>query len=152
MTIQINSPVNLDNVIGTRTHKLCKRVVCLDTGEVFASVSDAAESAGVSQSFMSAHCLGRTRTCKGKHYAYVSHTSENFEALTARLRSMSAEMADYLAWKAERDATRKANEERQRLMARLEQRRKSYENAQTRAQRALERMQEAERELNELTA
>ena len=46
-----------------------RRVVCLETGEVFDSVSEAARAAGVSQSNISACLNGKARTAAGLHWA-----------------------------------------------------------------------------------
>ena len=43
-------------------------VECVETGEVFKSIIDAARSAGCTKSSMSNHLNGRFKTVKGKHY------------------------------------------------------------------------------------
>lgn len=161
MTINLNKQSIINNTIGNRTHHSCKPVICLETGEVYNSAVDAAEANGASISSMSNCCTGKTRSCKGKHFIYVSHTSENLDALATRIRVLSMEhnelerkAALWDAYESERVAKRKAEEERQRTFdkakAKLERHKIALENAQARVQRALERMQEAERELEEL--
>lgn len=48
-------------------------VVCVETGRVFDSETDAANSVGVSQAAISACCYGTIITCAGKHWAFASN-------------------------------------------------------------------------------
>ena len=48
MNININNSVSLQNVLGTHVHHLCKPVINLTTGEVYASALDAANILNVS--------------------------------------------------------------------------------------------------------
>lgn len=48
-----------------------KKVTCLETNQIFESVKDAAEFAGVTPSNMTRHLKGCQASCKGKHFAYV---------------------------------------------------------------------------------
>lgn len=55
----------------TRTNAHCrKRVVCIETGEVFESVKSAGESLGVNPSNISAILKGRQKSVKGLHFKY----------------------------------------------------------------------------------
>lgn len=46
-----------------------KKVICIETGEIFNSVKEASEKHGLTS--LSAHLKGRHKTCKGNHYKYV---------------------------------------------------------------------------------
>lgn len=100
---------------GVHTFPNAKPVVCIETGEVFTSVLDAAAAAGVTDSSMVCHLKGRVKTCKGKHYCYLSKTNENLDAIVTRLRETSAMEEDAQKWRAyqaEQEAIRKAEQKR----------------------------------------
>ena len=64
-----------------------KMVICIDTGEVFTSGVDTAESINVHPSVISLCCTGRIKTVKGKRYCYVKDLAKNLESLTNSLQS-----------------------------------------------------------------
>lgn len=100
---------------GKRTNKNTKAVLCIETGEVWSSSADAAESIGVHFSVMSAACTGRIKTCHGKHYCYLNEALENLNAVMSRLREASSMESDAKKWRAleaEKEAARKAEERR----------------------------------------
>lgn len=47
-----------------------KRVVCLETGEIFETVTAAAKAVNRSPKTMSAHLMGRSKTCADLHFEY----------------------------------------------------------------------------------
>lgn len=61
---------------GTRnqrfSQKLKKRVVCLETGQVFDSVKDASESNHINYSSLSSTLHGRQKTAGGYHWEYAA--------------------------------------------------------------------------------
>ena len=146
----------------------CKPVICLDTGDVFTSCFDAAESIGVHFSAMSAHLRGKTRTIHGKRYMYLSRVSEGLDAIVTRLRETSAIEEDAKKWQAyqaEQDAIRKAEEERQaqarkaredlldqiaKAEAKVARRTEIRDRKAEETRFAVERLMEAERELEAL--
>lgn len=91
MNININNPVSIQNVLGTHVHHLCKPVINLTTGEVYASALDAAKILNVSKSTVSYACTGRLRMCKGYELRYVDHASGNINVLLAEIRKLYAE-------------------------------------------------------------
>lgn len=48
-----------------------KKIVCIETGEIFESVKDAGEKMNVSASSISHHLKGRQKTAKGFHFEYL---------------------------------------------------------------------------------
>lgn len=48
-----------------------KKVICIESGQIFNSVKEASEYLNVHPSSISAHLKGRYKTCKGKHFTYV---------------------------------------------------------------------------------
>ena len=57
-------------------HKKSKKVKCVETGEVFNSVSEAAEHIGCTSSFISFACNGRAKSAYGFHWKYVEEETE----------------------------------------------------------------------------
>ena len=117
--INIQNEANI-KAKGNLNSKKCKPVICIDTGEVFTSGIDAAEHAGVSQSVISACCLGKIRTANGKRYCYLSRVIENLDPIVTRLRETAAVEEDAKRWKAyqaEQEAIRKEEEKRQAEIA-----------------------------------
>ena len=108
---------------GQFTSKRCKPVICVDNGKVFTSMLDAADYAGVANPSMVAHLQGKTRTCGGKHFCYLSRVTENLDAIVTRLRETAAVEADAKKWReyqAEQEAIRKAEEKRAEDIAKAE--------------------------------
>ena len=87
---QANFNANGNHTGGNRN----KPVINLDTGATYASATDAAEALGCSIYVVSACCLGKIRTCKGYHLAYVAHASQNVDILAERIRSMHEEKSE----------------------------------------------------------
>lgn len=136
MTINFNNAAIINDAIGTRTHKLCKQVICLDNGNVYASAKDAAEAMGVSYAAMAMCCRGEIHSVKGNHFAYASHTSENLDALTSRLRTMTANQSGLEQKAAAYDVMKEA-------IANVNKRRAAFEKAKA-------ELEAAEKELSAL--
>ena len=76
------------NAEGKLNNRKCKPVICIDTGEVYTSVTDAAEHNGVDVSSMSWACAGKTKLCKGKRFCFVADMSEHYEEIARHIREM----------------------------------------------------------------
>lgn len=92
-----------------------KAVCCLDTGEVFPSLTDAAKAHGIDLSHLAKCCRGELPLAKGRRYFYVKLASENMESIVSYIRELHSKAnaggydPEYIAWKAEKErATRKA--------------------------------------------
>ena len=48
-----------------------KKILCVETGEIFESISDASRKTGVDFRLISAVCLGKRKTTGGYHWAYA---------------------------------------------------------------------------------
>lgn len=66
----VNVVQGTDNVVKFSGHST-KIVECIETGEIFKMVKEAAESAGVNSSLMSKHINGKCQHILGKHYRIV---------------------------------------------------------------------------------
>ena len=167
-TINIQNEANI-KAKGTRTNHCTKPIICVETGEVFTSVTDAAEFAGVSLHNMSMHLTGKARQCKGKHYCYLSRSIESLDVVMHRLRETSAMEDDARKWReyqAEQEAIRKAEEKRieeerkakeeyeanvQKAADKIERRHKMCERLKQQLDEAYRRATEAEKEYEALT-
>lgn len=140
-TITINEKATI-KANGALTSGHCKPIICIDTGEVYTSVTDAAEAVNTSITNMSSHLCGKSKSVKGKHFCYLAKVNESLDAITTRLRETSEMEAKAKMWDAmmaEQEAARKAEEKRQAAIAKLEARatamnekyRKKYEEAMT---------------------
>lgn len=142
---------------GELNSRKCKRVICIDTGEVFTSAKDAAKKAGVHFSTMSAVCLGKLKTAGGKRYCYLSDAMENLDAIVCRLRETSSVEEDARKWRAyqaQQEAARKEKERRQAEVSKVEEQLARQnaicERLQAQLTRAEQRRVETENRLNEL--
>ena len=66
--------------------KNAKPVLCIDTGLIYASLTDAAEDVGVTVTALSSCLRGKTNSCKGMSWC--------FEDITGRIRRANAEVED----------------------------------------------------------
>lgn len=167
-TINIQNEANI-NAKGKLNCYRCKPVICLETGDVFTSVADAAEYVGVHQGNMSQHLRGKLRSIKGKHYCYLSRATESLDAIVTRLRETSSMEADALKWRAyqaEQEAIRKAEEKRiaderkakeeyeaavEKAKAKVERRHRMCSRLEQQYHEAIARAMEAEKEYEALT-
>ena len=160
---------------GTHTMRNNKPVICVDTGEVFASITDAAEHLGVRSTNISKVVTGVYKTCKGMRFCLLSRATENLDILAGQIRTMNADAEDARKWRAhqaEQEAIRKAEEDRiraeqeriaaierakaeheerkKKLEARLERRKRIIERIEAELRRAKERYAETWDELDAL--
>ena len=141
ITVQSESKVK---ATGEHFNGNTKPVFCITTGEVFASVTDAAKAVGSSQNNLSAHLAGITSHCKGKHFCFISKVTEHLDEIASEFRIRSEKVAAYDKIIAEQEAVKKANEEFAKHKANIEKLRKQLE-------KEMASMQEAEAQLNALT-
>ena len=126
-TINIQNEANI-KAEGKLNSVRCKPIICIETGEVFTSVTDAAEHFGVYAQNLSLHLTGKRRSIKGKHFCYLSRVTESLDSIVTRLRETSAIEADAKKWQAyqaEQEAIRIAEAKR------AEEARKAEEKRQT---------------------
>ena len=130
MTINIQKCSNV-TVNGHHSHKNCKAVYCIDTGEMYASAIDAAEANGVSQASMSWTLNGRSKTSNGKRFCYVSKMMEHLEEINQANRIRSAKVAAYDADADRRNALAKAQEDVEKYEAKVAELRRQLEEAES---------------------
>ena len=145
-TINIQNEANI-KAKGTHSGTVSKPVICIETGDVYVSLTDAAEAVGTTLTNMSAHLCGKSRSVKGKHFCYLSRVNESLDAIVTRLRETSAVEDDARKWReyqAEQEAIRKAEEKRQAEIAKADAK---VERCQTIRDRIAAQLAEAERNL-----
>lgn len=119
MTINLQNCSNV-TVNGHHSHKNCKPVYCITTGEIYASALDAAEANGVTHPTMSNVLTGKSKTCNGKRFCFVSKMMEYLEEINEANRSRVAKVAAYDADIERRNAIAKAQEKVDKCKANIE--------------------------------
>lgn len=74
--------------------KNAKPVLCIDTGFIYASLTDAAEDVGVTVTALSSCLRGKTNSCKGMSWCFVKESANHIEDITGRIRQANAEVED----------------------------------------------------------
>lgn len=152
MTINIHDKSTI-KATGKHYNGNCKPVFCITTGEVFASLTDVAESIGTSVNNVSCAVTGKIRTCKGKRFCLISNVTDHLDEIAETIRVREEKLAKYDAIiaeeariKAEQEAARRAEEERIRTKQRAQEK---LEKCKAEYNKKLAALQEAERLLQE---
>lgn len=74
--------------------KNAKPVLCIDTGLIYASLTDAAEDVGVTVTALSSCLRGKTNSCKGMSWCFVKESANHIDDITGRIRQANAEAED----------------------------------------------------------
>lgn len=128
---------------GNLRNKNAKPVFCIDTGEVYSSVTDAAEAVGVHTSTMVWALTGRTQKCKGKRYCYVSHITEHLDEIANNMRKRETKVRAY-------DEMIYAQHAYLRATENYESRKAKVEKIKQMLEKEMELLEQAELELNNL--
>lgn len=72
---------------GTHTNGNCKEVYCITDSRTYASVTDAADAAGVTQATMSNHLKRGTKSCNGKQYCFLNQLAEYHDHIATHNRN-----------------------------------------------------------------
>lgn len=113
MTINIRRATNV-TATGRHVNKNSKPVFCITDGAVYASVSDAAESLKVDNSTMSCAVTGKSKTCKGKRYCFISDVMEYLDEISENLRIRNEKVVAYDAMVAKSEAAKNLEKHRAR--------------------------------------
>ncbi len=150
------------NAKGKLNSRKCKPVICIDTGEVYTSATDAAQDNGTTIYGISTVCLGKAKTANGKRFCYVQDFPEHISDITSRISAMNkgyAEMMEkakaYDAMIAEQKEKEKEAEAHEKIITKakekLERRKEIYARKKSELDEAYQYVKEAERELETLT-
>ena len=148
---------------GAHTHPNSRPIICIETGEVFCSIIDAAEHAGVSRSGISVHLSGKTKSIKGKHYCHLTRLTENSDAILRRLREVVSLEDDANKWRAQEaekeriraeeaakaEAERKAQAAHAAQVAKLERKIRRYNTLASNYEASVNRANEISRTLKD---
>ena len=141
-TIQNESKIK---AIGVLTHGACKAVICIDTGEVYASATDAARENGISVHSISKNCLGKIEKSGGKRYCYVKDVIEHLGELTGQIILLSEKANKY-------DALTAHDREIEETEAKLAKYKEKYSKLTERLTKLSEAIVDTEAKLNALKA
>lgn len=92
VTLQLSKDVKAIAIGEDR--KNAKPVLCIDTGLIYASLTDAAEDVGASVTALSSCLRGKTNSCKGMSWCFVKESANHIEDITGRIRQANAEAED----------------------------------------------------------
>ena len=109
MTINIRRATNV-KAVGHHINGNSKPVFCITDGAVYASVIDAAEKTGATQSTMSAAVTGKIKTCKGKRYCFVANVMEHLDEISTNINVRNEKVKAYDAIIAKENAKKEAAE------------------------------------------
>lgn len=158
ITIQHSSEINAN---GQKRNGNATPVICITTGEIFTSVTDAATHFSVTEANISHILNGRQKTCKGMRFCRIADITEYLNEISANMRERETKVQAYDAIIAEQNAQRAAEEARQKAIEehqakvakaneKLVRRREIVARIEEELRRAQERVAETESELNAL--
>ena len=142
MTIRFQKTSDIHNVTGIHTTYNNKPVMCISTGEVFASVTDAAQYAGSSVGTMSC-ALRHNRPLKGKKYCFVARVTEHLDELMESAREREEKASAYNEMKTHKEKISVARAKYVKCKANVEELRRQLDEA-------TEAMNNAKQELDAL--
>lgn len=140
ITLTNESTVNAN---GKKRNGNSKPVFCIDTGAVYASSLDAAEQLNLSTSNLSAALTGKTRTCNGMRFCFLSKVPEHFEEITAAMKARQDKITAYDKIVGRQQAIEDAK-------ARIEQYKANYAKLQKKMDKEIAAYERAKAELAEL--
>ena len=68
----------------------CNEVLCITTGEIFSSCTDAAEKFGVTVGTMSVACRTKGRTCNGHRFCYLKDINSYIDSISHAINKANA--------------------------------------------------------------
>lgn len=126
----------------TSNNRNCKPVLCITTGEVFPSLTDAAATNNVTVSAMSLATSKKNKICKGKRFCLVSELNmHELTELAEAMRTSAEKAAKYDAIIAERN-------HKAEVVKRLERFKTKYADLQREMEITKQQLDAAEAELN----
>lgn len=128
MTIRFQKASDIHNVSGIHTTYNNKPVMCISTGEVFASVTDAAQYAGSSVGTMSC-ALRHNRPLKGKKYCFMARVTEHLDELMESAREREEKVSAYNKMAAHREKINAAKAKFAECQANVEELRRKLDEA-----------------------
>lgn len=131
------------HIEGNHTNGNCKPVFCITTGEIYSSVTDAAEKNGVTISAISCAVLGKTKNCNGKQFCLVTELEEHLNEISKSITTNRKKAISYDTMMAEKERISKANE-------RLARHREACEKLRQQMEAEMKALADAEAEVKSL--
>lgn len=122
---------------GNRTNGNCKPIFCIDSGEVFASITCAAEAINVHMTALSQAVNGKVKRCKGKRYCFVSNVIAHLEEIASAQREREEKIRAYDEMIRQQNAAKEAEAE-------FAKRKANCEKLQRQLEKEMQLMHEAE--------
>ena len=126
MTITFHKNSVITDAKGIHTTYNNKPVMCISTGEVFASVTDAAQYAGSSVGTMSC-ALRHNRPLKGKKYCFVARVTEHLDELMESAREREEKASAYNEMKTHKEKISVARDKYVKCKANVEELRRQLD-------------------------
>lgn len=149
MTINIHDKSTI-KATGKHYSGHCKPVFCITTGEVFASLTDAAESIGTSPANISWVVTGKNKTCKGKRFCLISNVTDHLDEIAETIRIREEKLAKYDAIVAEEERIKAEQERARKAKEEIEKRKAKILKLQQEMEEARKLLEESEAELKSL--
>ena len=127
MTIPVQNTSEV-NAKGKQRNANAKPVFCIDTGEVYASMLDAAEAVGVNPTAISWVITGKSKTCKGKRYCLISKIAEHIDEIAECVRIRETKVNAYNEIMFRQQAQQRATENYEKHKAACEKLAEKLEN------------------------
>lgn len=108
-TIKMNRIANI-TAIGHHGHKNSKPVVRLAPFAIYASALDAGEANNVTVSAISLVCNGKSKSCKGQCFCWLSDLFEHLDEINEHINAQNAKAEAYDALIAKQKAEKEAKE------------------------------------------
>jgi hypothetical protein len=123
MTLVLSNKKEI-NAIGTQTNRNCKPVFCITTGEIFASVTEAAKANNVHISSVTGAMTGKSKTVNGKRFCLLSKCAEHMDEISEAMQTRYTKSIAYdtmvARQKAVEDAHNKCKKAQETVRARKE--------------------------------
>lgn len=102
MKLTIQNAVEITTAKGVHAIYNNKPVLCIDTGELYVSLRDAALSNHIDPGALS-RALSQRKPCKGLRFCFIDKTKESVETIAEAIRDISAKAQAYDAIKKRQD-------------------------------------------------
>jgi hypothetical protein len=151
MTIVLSNKKEI-NAIGTQTNKNCKPVYCITTGEIFASVTEAAIANGVDISNISAAITGKAKTASGKKFCLLSRCVEHMDEISEVTQARYTKAVAYDTMVARQKAVEDAHNKYKKAQEAVRAREESFKALQLKCMAEEAKLRDAKRALEEAEA
>lgn len=151
MTIVLSNKKEI-NAIGTQTNRNCKPVFCITTGEIFASVTEAAKANNVHISSITGAMTGKSKTVNGKKFCLLSKCAEHMDEISAMIQTRHTKAVAYDTMVARQKAVEDAHNKCKKAKETVRVRKEALKALQMKCVAEEVKLRDAERMLEEAEA